>query len=182
MWVMRLLYDYFPIICFFVAYQLGGIYVATAVTMGASCLQILLLYLFNQKIETRHWAVCLLIVMLGSATLFFHNPLFVKLKPSVVYWLFGLSLLLSRFLSDQPLIERLLGEQMELPKSVWLAINQSWAYFFIGMGCLNLYVVYHFTTHAWVNFKLFGTLGLTLLFSIAQMCYIMRYLKQKQAR
>lgn len=179
---MKLLYDYFPIICFFVAYKLYGIYVATGVTMAASVLQILAFWLFYKRFEKLHLIMLAFILILGSATLFFHNAIFIKWKPSVIYWIIGVLLICSHYFGKKPIIHRLLGEKMDLPKKVWDRVNFSWGVFFILLGWLNLYVVYHYSTNAWVNFKLFGALGLTLVFAIIQVIYMSRYIVKKEGQ
>ena len=175
---MKLLYDYFPIICFFIAYKFYGIFVATAVTMVASVAQIGIYWLIYQRFEKIHLITLAFIVILGGATLLFHNAIFIQWKPTVIYWIFGLLLLFSHFIGKKPIIHRLLSDKIQLPKKIWDRINFSWGIFFIALGFLNIYIVYHYSTNAWVNFKLFGTLGLTLLFTLIQVIYLSRYIKE----
>ena len=175
---MKLLYDYFPIICFFIAYKLWGIYVATAVTMGASILQVSAYWLMHRKFEKVHLVTMALILVLGGATLFFHKTIFIKWKPSIIYWLFSVLLIGSHFFGKLTLIHRLIGDKIKLPQKVWARINFSWGLFFLFMGFLNLYVLYHYSTSSWVNFKLFGTLALTIVFIIAQVLYMSRHMEK----
>ncbi len=173
---MKFLYDYFPIICFFVAYKFYGIYAATTVTIIAAFLQVGVYWLKYRRFEKMHLITLVLIVSMGGATLISHNDIFIKWKPSIIYWAFALALLGSQIIGSRtPLIKRLLAEQVQLPIKTWKNINLSWGVFFALMGTANLYVVYHYDTDTWVNFKLFGTLGLTLVFCVAQAFYVARH-------
>ena len=173
---MKFLYDYLPILCFFIAYKFYGIYTATAVAMVAAFLQVGLYWLRYRRFEKMHLITLVLIVLMGSATLISHNDIFIKWKPSIIYWIFAILLLGSQFVgSKKPLMSRLLSDQVQLPNKIWKNINLSWGIFFTVMGVANLYVVYHYDTNTWVNFKLFGTLGLTIVFCIAQGFYVARH-------
>ncbi len=174
---MKFLFDYFPIICFFIAYKVWGIYVATAVAMVVSLLQVGAYWLRYRRFEKLHVITMLFILILGGATLIFHKAIFIKWKPTIVYWIFSLALLFSQFITKHTLMHRMFKDKIELPVKVWSRINLSWALFFVFLGGLNLYVVYHYDTNVWVNFKLFGTLGLILVFVIAQALYMSRYLR-----
>jgi intracellular septation protein len=176
---MKFLFDYFPIICFFIAFKLWGIYVATGVAMGASILQLAIYWLKHRRFEKLHVITSIFILVLGGSTLIFHKPIFIKWKPTIVYWIFTIVLLASQF-SAKTLIHRMLKDKITLPHKVWSRLNLSWAIFFLILGFLNLYVVYHYDTNAWVNFKLFGTLGLMLLFIILQATYIARHLQDNK--
>ena len=173
---MKFLYDYFPIICFFVAYKLYGIFVATAVTIGASILQVGFFWLKNKRFEKLHLVTLALVVVLGGFTLIFHKAIFIKWKPSIIYWIFSIVIWGTEF-SAKPLLERMLGDKITMPRKIWSRLSHSWAIFFLGMGFLNLWVVYHYSTNSWVNFKLFGTLGLTLLFVVLQALYMTRHME-----
>jgi len=177
---MKFLYDYFPILCFFIAYKLYGIYVATAVTMIASLLQLGVYWFAKKRLENLHLITFILIVILGSATLLFHNAIFIKWKPSVIYWVFAIFLLGSQYFGKKPLLYRFLGKRIELPDRIWKHVNFSWGIFFLLMGLLNLYVAYHYSTNVWVDFKLFGTLGLILLFTVTQVIYMSRHIKEQK--
>lgn len=176
---MKFLFDYFPIICFFIAYKIGGIYTATAVAIATSILQVGVYWLRHKKFEKMHVITMLFIVILGGATLIFHRSIFIKWKPTIVYWIFSLVLLVSQFTTKKTLMQRMFKDKIELPLKVWSRLNMSWAIFFLGLGFLNLYVVYHYNTNAWVNFKLFGTLGLMMAFIIAQAVYMSRHMLDK---
>jgi intracellular septation protein len=175
---MKFLFDYFPIICFFIAYKFSNIYTATAVTIAASLLQLSIYWLIHRRFETLHTLTFVFIVLLGGSTLLFHKDIFIKWKPSVIYWIFALTLLFSQFFSRKTLLERMLSDKIVLKTNIWKHLNMSWALFFAFLGFLNLYVVYHFDTNAWVNFKLFGTLGITIVFMILQAIYMSRHMRQ----
>lgn len=173
---MKFLFDYFPIIGFFIAFKLWGIYVATAVAIASSVLQVGLYWLKHRRFEKLHVITMIFIIILGGSTLIFHKPIFIKWKPTIVYWIFSVVLIGSQWIGNKTLIHRMLNEQITLPAKIWTHLNISWAIFFLLLGALNLYVVYHYSTNAWVNFKLFGTLGLMLFFIIVQALYVTKYL------
>lgn len=172
---MKLFYDYFPIICFFIAYKLFGIYVATATTIAASALQVGVYWLIHRSYEKMHLITLILIVVLGGTTLLLHNPIFIQWKPSIIYWLFAIALLISQFFGKKNLIEHMMADKIKAPKKIWTHIAYAWSFFFLILGGINIYVVYHYDMNAWVNFKLFGTLIATLIFAILQAIYISRH-------
>lgn len=173
---MQLLFDLIPIIIFFLCYKLAGIYAATAAAMVVSVIQLIYFRLKYKRFEMLQVVTLVLILVLGSATLLLHNPLFIKWKPTVIYWIFAIVFLVSGFWGKQPLIQRVLGHKVTLPDHVWRKLNWSWLGYFLVLGGANLYVIYHFSTNAWVDFKLFGTLILTFIFIIGQGLYLQRYL------
>lgn len=175
---MKLLFDFFPILLFFIAYKLGGIYIATGVAMLASSGQVTGYWLKYHRFEMMHIITLLFILLLGGATLLLHNEMFIKWKPTAIYWAFGLFFTITQFIGKKPLIQRMMDEKVDLPKTIWQRLNIGWAVFFILMGFINLYVVYNFNTNTWVNFKLFGTLGLTILFVLAQALYMAKYINK----
>jgi len=174
----KFLFDLFPLILFFVAYRYADIYAATAVAITASVAQILWLRLTRKAIETMHWINLGVIVVFGGATLWLHSDVFIKWKPTVLYWLFGGALLVSRLLGRN-LIRRLLGQQIQLADAVWDKLNLSWALFFLGAGAVNLYVAFsgHFSESQWVNFKVFGLMGLLIAFVIVQSLWLGRHMQ-----
>jgi intracellular septation protein len=174
---MKLLFDFFPVLLFFVAFKFFGIYTATAAAIAASCLQTGIFWFKHRRFDTTHLVTLALITVFGGATLLLQDETFIKWKPTALNWLFGLAFLASHFLSQKTLVERLMGASMTLPPAVWVRLNVGWATFFVFLGCVNLYVAYHFDTDTWVNFKLFGMMGLTLAFAAAQAVYVVRYLK-----
>ena len=176
---MKLLFDIFPIILFFICYKLYGIYTATVVAMLASFIQVVVFRIREQRYEKMHLFSFGLIFVLGSATLFFHDPSFIKLKPTGIYWLSALAFLGSFFVGKKTLIQKMIDSNINLPARIWNRLNFSWAVFFILMGIVNLYVANHYDTDAWVNFKLFGGAGLTLLFVFLQALYLTRHIVEK---
>jgi intracellular septation protein len=172
----KLLFDLFPIILFFVAFKFADIYTATAVAIGATIAQILWLKLRGRHVEVMQWISLGVIVVFGGLTLMLHDEAFIKWKPTILYWLFAGGLLVAR-LMRRNLMKTFMGGQMSLPDAVWERVNQMWMVYFLVMGALNLWVAYSWSTDIWVNFKLFGTLGLTLLFVVLQGVYLSRFLK-----
>ncbi|CEK10959.1 septation protein A [Legionella hackeliae] len=176
---MKLLFDFFPILLFFISYKLFGIYNATAVAMAASLFQVIFHRLKHQRYEKIHLISLAIIFVLGGATLFFHNPWFIKWKPTGIYWLTSLVFLLSPIVSNKPLIQKMMEGNINLPLKIWYRLNYAWALFFVLMGSVNLYVAYYYSTDIWVNFKLFGGAGFTLLFVFLQAIYLTRHLIEK---
>ena len=179
---MKFLFDLFPVILFFIAFKLQGIYVATAVAIAASFGQIGWLWLRGRKIDAMLWVSLAVIVVFGSATLLLHDETFIKWKPTVLYWLFAVVLGASAFFFRKNLIRAMLREQIQLPDPTWSKLNFSWVCFFGCMGFLNLYVAFNYPTDTWVNFKLFGGMGLMLAFVIGQGLYLAKYVEQKESR
>ncbi len=176
---MKFLFDLFPVILFFAAFKMADIYVATAVAIGATFLQIGLLALLRRKIEPMLWISLGIIVVFGGATLVLRDETFIKWKPTVLYWLFGLALFLADLVWRRNLIRSMLGTQVQLPEPVWRRLNWSWAAFFGVMGVINLAVAFNFSTDQWVTFKLFGATGLMVAFIIGQALYLSRHVKDE---
>lgn len=174
---MKLLLDFFPIALFFVAFKLWGIYVATGVAIVATIVQIAWLRYSTGKVEPMQWLSLGIIVVFGGATILGHDETFIKWKPTVLYWLMGGALAVGLLVFRKNLLKTLMGAQLDLPEPAWRALNWSWVSFFAVMGVLNLWVAYSFDTDTWVNFKLFGGLGLMAVFVIAQAFYLSRYVK-----
>ena len=181
---MKLLLDFFPLVLFFGAYKLFDIYVATLVAMAASLAQVVFIRIRHQRFETTHLVTLFVIFLFGGMTLIFQDDMFIKWKPTIVNWIFAIVVLGSQFIGKRTVLERLLGSQMQMPAKIWKKVNVSWGLFFLVSGLLNLYVAFYFRTHLdeatrtdfWVNFKVFGLLGLTLAFSIIQMMIVARYI------
>ena len=174
---MKFLFDFFPILLFFIAYKVFDIYVATAVAIAASFFQVGFYWWKHHRVEYMHIVTLVLIVVFGGATLLLHDDMFIKWKPTLVNWLFGAVFLGSRFIGNKPVIQRMLGHNFNLPSAIWQQLNLLWTAFFLGIGALNLYIAYQFDTDTWVNFKMFGMMGLTILFVIGQSMYLARYIK-----
>ena len=171
---MKLLFDFFPILLFFVAFKLYGIYTATAVAIAASVLQVGGYWLKHRKFEKMHVITMAIIVVFGGATLLLEDEIFIKWKPTVLNWLFAVVFMGSQFIGKKTIVERMMGANIQLQASAWKTLNLSWVGFFITLGLINLYVLYNYDTDTWVNFKLFGMMGLTLIFIIIQTFFLMR--------
>lgn len=177
--MLELLYDFIPVLLFFVAFKFYGIYVATVVGIVATAIQVVLTRLWKKKIDRKQVLTLVVFVIFGGMTLYFHDPIFVKWKPSIIFWLFGLVFLFSQVFGEKVLIQRMMEKSLEnktLPETVWKRMNLSWALFFFVLGAINIFVAYHFSTDTWVNFKLYGLMGLLILFSVFQAICLSRYL------
>ena len=176
---MKFLFDLFPVILFFAAFKLADIYVATGVAIAATIAQVAWLKLRGRKVDTMLWASLAIIVVFGGATHAQHDETFIKWKPTILNWLFAAVLAGGELFLRRNLIRTLLGEQLQLPDRAWRTLNRSWTGFFAFMGAANLFVAYRFSTDAWVNFKLFGGIGLMLLFVLAQSMFLAKYVEEK---
>jgi len=150
---------------------------ATVVVIIATLAQILWLKARGRKVDTMLWVSLGLVTALGSATIYFHSESFIKWKPTVLYWVMGASLLVGQLVFKKNGIKSLMGAQMSLPDPVWRTVNFSWVAFFAVMGLVNLWVAFNFSTSTWVNFKLFGGMGLMLVFILAQAFFLNKYIK-----
>ena len=175
---MKLFLDFFPIALFFIAFKVWNIWVATAVAIVATVLQILWTWRSQGHVHAMQWVSLGVIVVFGGASLLTQDETFIKWKPTVLYSLMGLSLLIGRWVFQRNLIRQLMDEQLQLPDPVWQVLLHSWAVFLLAMAALNLWVAQHFDTATWVNFKLFGSLGLTIVFVVAQAYYLSRFMPQ----
>lgn len=205
---MKLLFDFLPIILFFGTFKVaegrkewaaqfasehlgfvvnGGVVgaseapvlLATVVVILATLAQVAWIIARGRKVDTMLWVSLALVTVFGGATIWFHNETFIKWKPRVLYWVMGLSFWLSQLVFRKNLLRALIGEQLTLPPGVWQRLNFMWVAFFAFMGLLNLYVAYSFSTDTWVNFKLFGGIGLMFAFTIAQGLYISRHVQDE---
>jgi len=206
---MKLFLDFLPLILFFVAFKgaegnpdaaaafatqnfgflvQGGIVgpqeapvlLATVVVMIATLAQATILKLRGKKIDLMLWISLGLVIVLGGATIWFHNETFIKWKPTGLYWAMALTLWISQAWFGKNLIQSMLGAELALPGLIWLKLNRAWVLFFAAMGVVNLYVAYHFSTSAWANFKVFGVTGLILLFTLAQGLYLSKHLPPEE--
>ena len=150
---------------------------ATVVVIIATLAQILWLKARGKKVDTMLWVSLGLVTVLGGATIYFHSENFIKWKPTVLYWVMGSALLIGQLVFKKNGIKSLMGAQMALPDSIWRVVNFSWVGFFAVMGILNLWVAFTFPTATWVNFKLFGGLGLMVVFVLAQAVYLNKHIK-----
>lgn len=172
---MKFLFDFFPVILFFVAFQFAGIFAATAVAIAATFAQVGWVLARGRKVAPMQWVSFAIIVIFGGATLLLRDETFIKWKPTVLYWLAGV-VFLGALAFRQNFVKAVMGEGIELPEPVWFKLAVAWGVFFLFKGTLNLWVAYTFSTDVWVNFKLFGGMGLMLAFVIAQAWWISRYL------
>lgn len=176
---MKILFDLLPIVLFFAAFKLADIYVATAVAIVATAAMIAWTGLKTRKVDPMQWVSLGLIVVFGGATIWLHDETFIKWKPTILYWLFAIVFFVSNQFMKKNLVQAMMGQQIELPRSLWQRLNVAWINFFSTMGLLNLYVAYQFDTDTWVSFKLFGGMGLMLLFVVAQGLYMAKHLPKE---
>ena len=170
---MQLLFDFFPVIAFFVTYKItGNMFLATGVIIVAVIAQTGWQWFRHRKISQMALISGVLVLVFGGLTLAIHDKAFIQWKVTVVNWLLAGGFLASRFFGEKLLIERMMGESVQLKRPVWETLNWAWILFFTALGAINLYVVYNFSEEAWVNFKLFGMLGLTFVFAIAQAVWL----------
>ena len=179
---MKLLFDIFPVLLFFIAFKVYDIYIATAVAIGATFAQIGWVWFRHRKVDTMLWVTLGVITVFGGATLLFANETFIKWKPTVLYWLFAAVLAVAALASRKNLVRSMMEKQVTLPNEVWTRLLASWIGFFAAMGLLNLYVAYNFSTDAWVNFKLFGGIGLMLVFVLLQALMLSKHVQDKNER
>jgi len=177
---MKILADLFPVILFFIAYQLFDIYVATQVAIAAAALQVTYHWVRHKRVENTHWLTLGLLVLFGGLTLALRDPTFIKWKPTVVNWLFAAAFLFSQLFMRRSLLRRMMDHAVTLPDLAWSRLNTAWVTFFFTLGVLNLYVAYNYSEQTWVNFKLFGFLGLTLAFMLAQGFYLARHMEPEK--
>jgi intracellular septation protein len=204
---MKFLFDIFPVILFFIAFKwaeghvqaaqallsavLGGlatsggdghaqapVLLATVVTIAATFVQIGWLLLRRRKVDGMLWMSLAIVTVFGGATLYFHSEVFIKWKPTILYWCFGVSLLVSLLVFGRNLVQKAMGDQIALPEPVWRKLALAWSGFFLVMGVLNLIVAFTFPLPVWVNFKLFGGIGLMFVFIIAQSVFLSKYVEE----
>jgi intracellular septation protein len=201
---MKLLFDLFPVILFFGAFkyaekkpelaadwvatllgtasvsaQQAPILLATVVVIVASVLQIAWVHFRHGKVDKMLWMSLGIVVVFGGLTLVFQNDAFIKWKPTILYWAFAGSMIFGQMMKKNA-IRSMLGEQLTLPEAVWQRLNLWWIAFFAGMGVLNLVIAFNFPTDTWVNFKLFGGMGLMLLFVLAQGAFLAKYVEEEK--
>ena len=202
---MKLLFDLFPVILFFVAFKyseknpetaaswvatlLGSalvdvkqapILLATVVVIAATVAQIAWVHFRHGKVDKMLWISLGLVVVFGGLTLFFQNEVFIKWKPTILYWVFAVSMAFSALVLKKNPMKAMLGEQLTLPEAVWNKVTLSWIAFFAIMGVLNLVIAFNFPTDTWVNFKLFGGMGLMLVFVLGQGMLLSKYIEEEK--
>jgi len=177
---MKFLADLFPILLFFIAYKFYGIYTATAVAIAASFIQTAYYWWRNGKPEKVHLITFAMLAVFGGLTLFLQDPVFIQWKPTIINWLFGLVFIGSLYIGKKPIIKRMMENAMQLPENIWFKLSFAWGFFFIFLGCLNLYVAFNYDEATWVNFKLFGLTGLLFVFVIAQSLFLSKYMQDPE--
>lgn len=189
---MKQLLDYIPLTVFFIVYKLderiinigsfeytlGGIFSATEVLVGSSILLYGSFYLINRKLERSQLIILVAVLVFCSFTLFFRDEAILKWKAPVVNWIFSVIFFASHFLNTKPAAQLMMGHAITLPDQVWNRLNMSWAFFFLFLGCANLYVAFTFHEY-WVDFKVFGSLGFMFLFIVGQTFYMARYIEEE---
>lgn len=177
---MKFLFDLLPVILFFVAFKMADIYVATGVAMAATVAQIIWVAAKYKKVEPMQWASLGLIMVFGGLTIGLQDKTFIQWKPTILYWLFALGLIASATIWKKNLIQAAMAHQISLKPGVgqelWVKLNNAWAIFFVIMGFINLYVAYQFDETTWVNFKLFGGMGILFAFIIAQGIWLNQFI------
>ncbi|MDR7342609.1 intracellular septation protein [Pantoea alhagi] len=176
---MKQLLDFLPLVVFFVFYKLYDIYVASGALIAATGLALVASWFLYRKLEKMALFTFALVTVFGTLTLVFHNDEFIKWKVTVIYTLFALALLFSQLFMEKPLIQSMLGKELVLPQHAWRKLNMAWALFFLACGLANIYVAFWLSQAFWVNFKVFGLTGLTLLFTLLSGVYIYRLMPQQ---
>lgn len=175
---MKQLFEFIPVILFFITFKIYDIYTATAVIIGATIIQVAISWFIYKKVETMQWITLGLIVVMGGATLYLQDEQFIKWKLTIIEWLFGLAFLGSQFFGKKTFVERMMGASLELPAPIWKRLNLLWAFFFISVGFINIYVMQNYNTDDWVTFKTFGVPGLMIVFIIVQMFFIYKHIPE----
>lgn len=207
---MKIFFDLLPIILFFASYKWAGsnaeqamqwlnhyfgfaisggsvgiteapVLLATVVVVVATMLQILVLKALRKPVDKMLWAGLVVVVVLGGLTLWFHDETFIKWKPTVIYWLMAAGFLITEIVLGKKMLRQMMGGQVHVPDPVWRKLGWAWVLFFAGMGVLNIWVAYTFPTDTWVSFKMWGSLGLTLVFTLAQGVYLSRHMAPEDA-
>jgi intracellular septation protein len=203
---MKLLLDFLPLVFFFVTYKAaeshkdqaialanqylgsfvrGGpitgleapILLATVVVIVTTLVLVAIMKLRGHQLDKLLWVNVGIVTVLGLATVWFRNETFIKWKPTLIYWMMGLAFAFSERFTGQNLLHTLVGKETDVPLPVWRRLSWAWGGFFGFMGVLNLYVAYHYSTDTWVNFKLFGSMGLMIVFVVGQGIYLSRHIK-----
>ncbi len=177
---MNQILEFFPILLFFIVYKLYDIYVATAVLIPATVLLVLYSWLRHRKVENMQWVTLGIVLVMGTATILLHDERFIKWKLSIIEWLFGLAFLGSQFIGKKTFYERMMSKMLKLPNYLWRRLNLIWGCFFMGVGFINVYVMYHFSTDEWVTFKTFIVPGLMLMFIMLQMIFLYKYIEEPE--
>ena len=173
---MKFLFDLFPVILFFIGFKFYGIFVATAIAIGATLALIIYAKIRHGKVEKMLLINGAIISVLGGVTLLLHDKTYIMWKPTVLYWLLAAVLLISNLFFNKNFIQQMMGKMLDAPKTIWTKLNLAWVVFLIILGFVNLYVAFNYSEDTWVNFKLFGVTGVMFLFIIAQTIILKKYL------
>jgi intracellular septation protein len=180
---MQKIYETFPVLLFIIVFKMYGIYIATMVGIAATLLAVFVSWLHFKKWDRTQLFTLIVFIIFGGMTLYFRDPIFVKWKPTIIFWAFALVIFGSHFFTRKPLMQRLTEKLMEkkaVPEFVWKRLNLMWAIFFVILGSVNLYIAYYFSDDAWVNFKFFGITSALFVFSLLQAWYLMRHSKESE--
>jgi len=175
---MQTLFEFIPLILFFIAYKVADIYVATGVLIAVLLLQVAWTWFKHRKIQKLQLITALVALVLGGITLFLRDPVFLQWKPTLVFWIGAAAIIIGQFIGKKPALQALLGGKLSLPTVIWRRLGWMWAGFMTFAGALNIYVAYNYSEEFWVNFKVFGVLGLTFAFAIAQALYLSRHMQE----
>lgn len=176
---MHAIFEYLPLVIFFIFYKFGDLYWATGSLIVTSALQILYYIIKREPVPKKNWILFALIAVFGGLTIFFHDDTFLKWKVTIINGIFAVVLLVSNLFFKKNLIRELMGEALELPAVIWNRLNTAWAVFFLFCAILNIYIAYNFSQETWVNFKVFGLMGLTFAFAILSIVMLYKYLPQE---
>ena len=171
----KVILNFFPIFIFFIVYKKDNIYSATIGLMIAGIIQIIYEIIRYRKISIMNIITFLLGLFFGSATIYIHSETLIKWKVSIIYWLLGIIFIFSSYLMKKPIIQCLIEENIKLRVSIWKVLNNIWGIFFIFLGILNFLIAYYFSTDTWVNFKIFGILGIIIIFTIFQGLFVAKH-------
>jgi intracellular septation protein len=177
---MKQLLDFLPLVIFFALYKFYDIYVATGALIAATAVQMIVTYWLYKKVEKMQWVTCIMVIIFGGMTLFLQDDNFIKWKVTIVYVIFAVGLLVSDIMG-KPLIKGMLGNEVTLPDAVWRRINWMWITFFVAAAALNIYIAFSMPLDVWVNFKVFGLLIATLLFTVITGIYIYKHLPKEES-
>lgn len=182
--MLNVIYEILLIIVFFVVFKFYDIYVATIAIMVGAVLQLVVTRVYKRKFDKKQLIVLAVLAVFGGMTLYFHDPIFIKWKPTIIFWIAGSVFLLSQFIGVKTLTQRMLTPALEnksvIPDVVWKRLNLAWVIFFLSLGAVNLFVAYFFSTDSWVNFKLYGVLSALLLFGLAQSFFLTKYISPEK--
>jgi intracellular septation protein len=177
---MQLLFDFFPIIVFYVFYKLQGFFAATVAIIAAMAIQISAQWITKRTVSKMLLISGGLVALLGGISLWLNDPVFLQWKVTIASWLFGIAFIASHFIGDKTLVERVLEHVIQLDKPVWIQLNLIWIANFLLLGATNLFVMFNYDMDTWVNFKLYGVLGFSLVTALVQGLLISRHLPDEQ--